>query len=357
MKSFVNLVSILFLTSFWACTNLKNEILDFNDSSFVQSVLMSNGVIINNESLFLEYPRSIRFHPDSFLIIEETNAQNLIKIIDLKDGSVQELITQGRGPGEMLVPWGISLFGEDLYAFCAQLKRVIILTPDRNRKFEIIKELSIQETQTDRFYPLNTNLYICLDGNYDSDKRLIYLDNEGRIISKTGDFPEFVNPTEAIANNEIFSSSIAGRPDGEKFVLACRKTDIIEIYNTRKGLEKRLHGPIGIELTIHAQKVGPGFMIRTDPHYSTFRETIAGEDEFWVGFLGYKFEKGKQPPSAGAYHKIIYCFDWNGNPLRRILFRFPVISFDVDWDNKVLYTITWEREDPEIIYYPLEELL
>ena len=38
----------------------------------------------------------------------------------------------------MLAAHGIQILGKDLYVFCAQLKKVIILTPDINRKFKII---------------------------------------------------------------------------------------------------------------------------------------------------------------------------------------------------------------------------
>jgi hypothetical protein len=98
-------------------------------------------------------------------------------------------------------------------------------------------------------------------------------------------------------------------------------------------------------------------MQRIEPEYSTYGNVIANENEFWVDYNGYKIEKGKKPSVQEQYSKQIFCFDWNGKPLRKIEFNYPILTFDVDWQGKMLYTMIWKKENPEIIVYSLNEIL
>ena len=135
------------------------------------------------------------------------------------------------------------------------------------------------------------------------------------------------------------------------------KTDVLELYNTYKGLIKRIQGPLGIQMTVSRQDVGIGYMVRIEPRYDTYGNIVANENEFWVDYNGYKSEKGKQRPNTKQYSKQIYCFDWGGNPIRKIEFDYPIMTFDVDWEGEFLYTIVWRGEDPEIIVHSLNEIL
>ena len=170
-----------------------------------------------------------------------------------------------------------------------------------------------------------------------------------------GNFPPFLNSNEIKGNNEIFFSFISSDSRGDKIVLACRNTDIIEIYDSEKGLEKRLQGPLNIKLTILTQNIGSGYMLKPEPHYYTYRWISAGKDEFWLAYNGYKFEKGMQPAQNDQYAKTIYCFDWEGRALRKLDLKDPFISFDVDWDGKILFVLTWKTENPEIKNYSIDD--
>lgn len=340
----------------YSCSNSKPDGADFKEESFRKTFLLAEGRMYKNDSLFIGHPTSIRFHPDSFLIVQCMSTQKLVKIVDLKSNIIQEVIPQGKGPGEIIVPWGIEIIGKDLYVFCGQLRKVIKLTPDINRKFKIAEEFSLDEKQTTRFYPLKTDLMVCLSKNGDA-KRLTFLDNKGKIIKKLGDYPPLLNSKEIKGDNNIFQSAISATPDGNKIVLACTLTDVLEIYDIDKGLEKRFQGPLGIHLTITKQTVGSGKMLHHEPAYMTYRNISANANEFWVDYNGYKLEKGKRPLVSETSPKQIFCFDWEGNPLRKIEFNFPFMAFDVDWNGKVLYSLAWQAENPEIIAYPLNGIL
>jgi hypothetical protein len=87
-----------------SCTHRIGNDDIFNEESFNTRIDLRDGRQVIVDDLLLGQPTLIRFHPDSYLVIEEFGTPRLIKILDLKTGKVQELIQRGRGPGEMLVP-------------------------------------------------------------------------------------------------------------------------------------------------------------------------------------------------------------------------------------------------------------
>lgn len=354
----VRLISFLtifiFVWLLFSCSDASVIEKDFTEDSFAETLTIEDKQIYNNNNLLIGNPRWIRFHPDSFLVLQEMDAQKLIKIIDLKSDNVQEIITQGKGPGEMIVAWGIEILDNDIYVFCGQLRKVIRLSVSDKRKFNILEEFNLDKGVL-MFYPLNSNLFSTLSSIGD-DKRLTLFDNKGKIVKKVGDFPSLQNAAIK-ADNDIFSSYISGMANGNKLAVACDKTDIIEIYDVTKGLLKRLHGPIGIQLSVSSRTVGGGTMILTNPSYLTYSMIVANKAEFWVGYIGLKSEKGIRPSLYELFPRQIYSFDWKGNPLRNLKFNDPIISFDMDWNNSILYTLSLVNDYPIIAYYPLDKIL
>ncbi len=124
-------------------TGHSSKNVDFDKESFRKNIKPPVGEVYFHDSLFLGKPRYIQYHPDSFLIVLDMGTKNQIKIIDLKNRKIQEMIPQGKGPGEMISAFGLQIKNRDLFVFCLQLSKVIKLTPDLNRKFFISEEFRI----------------------------------------------------------------------------------------------------------------------------------------------------------------------------------------------------------------------
>ena len=348
------LIVILFI--FCACSNGDKNGTSFTLESFGSQHTLSGRIEYKNDSLFLGNPKSLRFHPGGLLIIEDVGTPKFITIIDLKTNRIQKIISQGKGPGEMIISWGPQILNDSLYAFCGELRKVLIFSPDNNRHFVLRDEFLIDEKGSDRFHPVSPKMHVCLS-NLGEDKRLTFLDEKGKIVRKMGGFPHTLNENEITPDNEIFSSTITSSPEGTKIVLACTLDDILEIYDKDNGLVKRIQGPLGLKLTVIRENFGNGYMLRTMPRYLTYGNIIAGDNEFWVTYNGIKVQRGKPPSLQEQYTIQIFCFDWNGKPIRIIKPDCPVISFDVDWNRKILYAIKWEKDDYKIISYSLAKIL
>ena len=356
MKIILYLIYVMsFVGIIYSCSTNKQKLADFNEASFLSTFHLADGNKYHNDSLFLGNPILLRFHPDSFLLFSD-KGNNLVTIIDLKNNKIQKVIKQGKGPGELITAYGVEIQGKDVYIFCPLMGKVVKLKPDPNRKFQIIDEFNLNEKGAIRFYPVKEDLFVCLSKIGD-EKRLTFLDKKGRILKKIGDYPSLLNNKMIRGDNNIFQSHIIATPNGNKILLACSTTDILEIYDTDKGLMKRFQGPIGINITVTKKDVGVGIGMHTEPSYSTYCMVCANENEFWTGFVGYKFEKQKRSTILDTSPKRIFCFDWKGNPLRKIEFDNILHGFDVDWKNKILYTIQWLKENPVIVSYSVNSIL
>ena len=288
-------------------------------------------------------------------MIEEFGTPRLIKILDLKTHKVREMIPRGRGPGEMLVSWGVEIINRDIFLFCGQLRKIIILSPTDDRSFTIDNEFYIEEKQTQRIHPLSRDMYVCLSSIGD-EMRFTLLDGKGKILKKFGEYPPFINDDEIKANNDIFFSSIGSTPDGKRFAAVCSKTDLFELYDIEKGLLKRFQGPLGLRISVEAQSVGTGFMLKPQPHYTTYHHVITDKDEFWTAYIGYHFQKGKNQTLEEQCAKKLFCFDWQGTPLRMVILEYPAISFDIDWRNHIFYALEIRDNNTFLVEYSLDKV-
>jgi len=352
-NSFMICLLIIYYLQF-SCSSRNTNENNFTNDTFKQEFIFPIGEIYKNDSLFLGNPIGIKFHPDSFLIISD-DVNKLIKIIDLKSHKIQEVISKGVGPGELLSALEFEIYGSDLFVLCPILGKIIKLSPDCNRNFEIADEFKIEEKGTFRFHPVKENLFVCLSKVGD-EKRLTFFNEDGRNVRKMGDYPSLLNK-DMKGDNNIFQSHITTSLDGRKILLACSTTDILEIYDTERGLQKRIQGPIGIQLVATNQNIGIGVGTHLEPSYATYCFANGSQDEFWVGYVGYKYEKGILASLSDTAPKWMFCFDWKGNPIRKIVFNNVLYGFDIDWINKILYTIEWINNKPEINYYYLDELI
>lgn len=101
---------------------------------------------------------------------------------------------------------------------------------------------------------------------------------------------------------------------------------------------RRFQGPVGIHLEILEKNIGLGTSFNFKPSYVMYGSGIANDEEFWFSYIGCNLALSPNDPSGyyDTFPKEIFCFNWNGKPLRRIRPDHPFTGFDVDWGNKIL---------------------
>ncbi|PID92770.1 MAG: hypothetical protein CSA96_01565 [Bacteroidetes bacterium] len=351
-KAFVFLTIVLLA---FACSEKPASEIEFSFESFEKTDSLINGHTYQNDSLFLANPRWLKYHPDSFLVVSElSNASKFIKIIDLKTSEIQEIISSGRGPGEMVAAWGLGVEKGKIWVFDPQLRKMIILNQNENRRFFIESEFCLEENSVLGAHVVNDSLIACLSGKGDKENRLTFCDFEGNTLRKMGDFPPLKNDSEIDSDNDIFMSAISSIPNSSKLVLACVSTDIFEIYNCNKGLLRRVRGPLGIELTAYNVDIGIGYMTKVKPRYSTYYNIACSENDIWISYNGTEFSKTKQRTNDNAFPKTILCFTDKGKPKQVLNFRNSILYFDVDWKNETVFCLESKNGIPTIVSYDLK---
>ncbi len=357
MNGIVKISLVLFLIFYsQSCIFLERDDMDFTDSSFKHNEKIKNGKAYQNKNLILGNPDWIRYHPDSFLVILDRSFSNQLKIIDLKSDSIQEYIAQGKGPGEMIVPYCIQIFEKDIYVFDLQLSKIIILSPLSLRQFCIKNEFRLSEKNLQIYYPLEYSLMV-FQSSLEENTRLTFFNHEGKSVKKIGDLPPLSGEKRVLGANQAFVSWIAASDRNKKFALACAYTDIIEIFDYKGSLIRRIQGPLGIQLSVTNKNIPIGSVVKIDPLILVFNRIDAGDNEFWIGYTGFKIQKGYRQTYLDVASKRFYCFDWKGHPLRKIEADSGFVDFDIDWKNKTLYNLRWSNKSLEIASYPLDNIL
>lgn len=349
-----SLIFLIFLLTISSCDVKPAKKVDFSLESFKEKDSIIKGEIYNNDKLFLGNPRWLKYHPDSFLVISElNNSSKFIKIIDLKNNGIQEMIPSGKGPGEMITAWGIGIINNKIWVFDGQIRKICILKKNDNRLFSIESEFSLKEKTTIGVCIMNDSLIACLSGLEDKKNRLTYCDFNGDVVKKAGSFPELKNNSEIEGDNNIFQSSISSFPNNDKVVLACTSTDIIEIYSYKNGLIKRMHGPMGIDIAAKKKSVGIGYKIALEPNCSFYNNIVCSDTSILISYCGNCYTTRERRSYSNVFPKMILSFSEIGVPQRILRFRNNILNFDVDWRNKTIYCLEWENENPSIVSYKL----
>jgi hypothetical protein len=168
-----------------------------------------------------------------------------------------------------------------------------------------------------------------------------------------GDFPSFKNDKTITPNNDIFSSTVSTSPDGTKIVLGCFNTDIIEIYDTNNGLQRRLQGPYNLSFSVKKETIGENMtMLLTEPMFFAYSNAIGKNDGFYIGYRGLANPKRERLAPSEGYPCKVFFFNWEGEPLKLFEFSQHLIAFDLNSEENKMYCIV-RTPEPKIKVFDL----
>ncbi len=138
-------------------------------------------------------------------------------------------------------------------------------------------------------------------------------------------------PREKKMANESF---LFANPAGDKCVLANRYADKIEIVNVKTNLSKIVSGPEGYEPDMMVAKGNDGINLS------------ATNDKTRYGFVRgkvtnkyiYLLYSGDNAETIHLnYGRYIYVYDWEGNPIKKLIFKDYMLDFVVTANDELLY--------------------
>lgn len=336
-----------------ACNrNNQDTAATFTLDSFEQIAVPDNaGTPYRSDSLFLGSPRTIRFHPDGYLVLLDRTETGQVTVIDLETGDVQYLIKRGRGPEEVISVRDLVIRNKEIWISGMMDQKILKLVPEKARREFSPQAACTAGEQFLRAVPFAEGRLLTL-ASVSSGDRFHLLDGEGAVRDTIGSFPAVDQPG-ITPDNAVCQSDITVSPDNRHVAAACQSLEYIDIYDGEMNLQKRLQGPQGFEPSLRSRETEMGVRIHyQDPLCLVYSDIVSDNRQFMVGYIGVRV---KSESDLGETIGTVLSFDWKGNPLKAYTFESDILSFDMDWKNNVMYCLA-NRPEPQIILYDLDSL-
>lgn len=338
-----NIYVILFCPLLFAC-NSAEKLYDlcgeFKESTNVNGELFVDSIVTN-------YPSAIECDSSSLIIFSEGN--KFINVFDIKDGNILASAgVKGRSAGEIVS----SVFS----GFCKKDSIISIYDPTMNR-LNFYKYSNCDMTRVD-YVNFIANKYTdnlfsrlhCMDNGYkigysvfDSKDILLLFDKEFQFIKMFGDLPlkniqEFKGtiPAYVASYNNYFAYAIIDFG----YIALYKISDNGDIV---KEWDKYITKPLFTE--------NNGKITYDDKNLDGFLNIKMTENYIYCNYSGKTYSEAI---SQNIYSKPneIFVFDYNGNPVRKIVPNYPMFYFDVSKDDKYIYSYV-EDHTGKIIKYTI----
>lgn len=342
MKHIIRYSFLLFvIILFYSCNSNKKESSSFTRESFQSSYKLHNGKCLEISDTTLMRPCGIDYHPEGYLILLDRRSDYLVKIINVKTGVVQKIVRKGRGPNECITPWNVSIVNNDVWIYGTQLKKMLLLKLNSDGAFRIAEEVNI-EVHSGGCIALNDSLFANTPSTKD---RVSYVDRQGKLINSTGGFPKGMEQGENLLPNTVFQTKMTASPDGKYVALANLSVDALEIYSYKGDIICTKRGPDGIDVTVKPNNNDGVVSYPLDPRFFAYNDIAAVNNEIWASYSGVEWKKGEPFSYINSLPNQIYCFSWQGKPIRKIELDIPFSNFAIDKSNMKLYCLV---HNPEI---------
>lgn len=282
---------------------------------------------------------------DTILVIVNGNTEYVIYCFNIKSHKkLVKSITRGNGPGDLIHVQNMQFVDTCIWIFDMQQQKIqqygkhdICFSPNP----KMLNSVRLKNFSNSVFILPEQNKFIASTVQPDK-KRFVLYDTESNILNEFGDFPQLnasMTSFEAIQSfvgNLIYS-------DG-KFIFACNRTDLIEIYNFDGSLNKRLHGPDGFIPHLKQRGVEGGGIAVSDIKGQSrdgYFFPVAYGNELWVLYDGRYIDN--IDPDHLLNTIIVFNLD-TGIPVRLIHLDKAISRFTIDEKNNVIYAIS---SDPD----------
>lgn len=343
-KSICILASIIFvlLSSCQGSEKYSDaERISFSDFGAVVS-LKGDSVVFDDILL-----KPVKIHlVDSFLIMKNRNTEYAYYIYNiLSKKKIGECVSFGIGPGEMIDPRFVPSTDDNVWIF--DKNRKVLNICDR-QKFLEGEELEINKAITfDEF--CDNIVFIPRKGFIASvfnlnNKRFGLFNLDGDTICYKGGYPALSSLQTNIEQIEGFINDFTANAEENRVFVSCKRTDLIECYDTDMNLIKRIHGPEHFFPEVH--QVGDRIETNKGTERDAYSFPLSVGKKVFVLYSGKVFN----PQNHDYLKDKILVFDWNGNPQQYYQLDIPIFDFAVDEKSRIIYGLT-DKPESHIVQF------
>lgn len=324
-------VQLFILTLLLASCSGPRKRVSFSESITAKSTALTEALI--------SIPMDIKKKGD-ILYVSDFKGDSLLYCYSLSKRSfVKQMLPQGQGPNEFLSP--VEFFISDSSVFIHNRWHFTAQNYTFNTKYFSIRpqgELIHLPMNIDRIYPLSESRFIA-SGVFE-DCRFLILDNKGNVISKCGNFPDYQNGEEDVPNTAkaMFHQSQFGYNTVRKR-LACTTSNVLELWDYTPEtltLRKRLLlAPYHYQFNSSPDGV---YAENDNPDAELGARSIAVSNDY-VYVLYSPNTHRMHEEHKETQNNEIWVFDWEGDPVRKILIDTQIECFCIDEMNTAFYCV------------------
>ena len=337
-RIFTYLAALAVLLALPAC---RRERADFGLADFEQGRL-DPVPLVSDFSGVLGNPSGLVSCGPDMLVLTEPMKEKQLLLLDLRQGTACESVSQGRGPGEILYAWALSQKNGQVFVYDAPGGKLLFPEIPGRDDGRGVEELRVPDGV---MFPRLAGMregYAALSP-FGSGNRLTLLDEEMRTTSDIP-FPDGYACDGFEPDNDMFQSLLGCSPASDRIVTACRAAPYVDIYTSSGALVRHLQGPNVFTASFKEEDRGGGRIRTQEPMYFVYAGLSVSDEAFMLGYdgSGYVDEKSR----IG----MLLLFDLDGKPLKRYDLPEPLSAFDVDWESRIVYGIPGEGA-PRIVAY------
>ena len=326
---------IVFMVSFLIIAGCQhtNDVFNKNSISF-SKFPKEDTIIFKNIYEYEEGIAGMLKLVDSTLIIfnVQPGAKKFLNIYSLKSGILSNgYVGKGRGPGEALSPSAIGVNRQRLWLQDITLNKVF--TTDIRSITNTNTLVSFNEYSHENHYYMidfKDSLHYFGVGSISSHFKIQEIDlTSGKVTKEFGKIEKLPENMSLMLFKSIYQSLIFSKPTGDKLVLPYRYLDAIEIFNTETGKGITILGPENYDVKYIPLPHG---MSRTDETRFAFVNGAVTNEYIYLAYSG---RTRKDPNSYDGNY--IYIYDWDGNPIRKLILDRYIQGMAVSKYNNTLY--------------------
>lgn len=318
------ILGILAMVTLFSCTNGGTKFekdptlvkLKIIDTTFFQPSRLTS---LNNSLLFLDNDEEFLIH-----LYNPSTKKRLF------DG-----YHVGRGPNEILGPSSVQVIQQDtfwIHDFVLQLFYKFSLNGDSIKMLEKLKFKSLRI-----LYPnfISDSTLIALNILESSKGWVIKIDTKGDYLGQLVSFP--ANKPDYPDNilTESYQAKLLVKPGGGKFVLACRYSDLLSIYDTRGVLVNTYRTKYPFDPTMKVTTVGQDLVMgQDDDTMIGFTDISVSRNSIFAVFSG----KSRKEPNPTSSNTILQ-FDWDGKLINSFITNLPILNICWSENDNTLYMI------------------
>ena len=155
-------------------------------------------------------------------------------------------------------------------------------------------------------------------------------------------------------NSTIYKGSFDVSPENHLIALAYNRFNMIDIYGPDGSLLNRITGPEHVDITVERVSPKPGMVLfDPKPKYMAYRKICAGPQEIWATHSGVVLTRDNYEETIP---RRFFCFSWEGDLLRELIFDIGILDFSIDWENGKLYCISENNMIPCIYSFSINNI-